>query len=226
MKNVSKICLGLIAIFSLTACGKGKKVTKEEFFEEVANLKTDKHKKATIIVTLNSKSGDKNDLLEEKRKATGSYVKDETGSWDSDSETNGSYADMAFSSIVENYHLKQFNYFGSFYSSSGTNAKEDEKYYIKPFSFDSYEKEERDYDDYDYDDYVYYDHDYDNNDSSLSVYRSSSGSFKYTRIRKYHFEWDDYGYVTFIEFSEETRKEYKNKTTISNETSTAKISYK
>ena len=133
---------------------------------------------------------------------------------------------MAFSSIVEYYHLKQFNTIGSFYSSSGTNAKEDEKYYIKPFSFDSYVKEERDYDDYDYDDYVYYDHDYDNNDSSLRVYRSSSGSYKFTRIRKYHFEWDDYGYVTCIEFSEETRKEYKNKTTISNETSTAKISYK
>ena len=99
MKNVSKICLGLVTLFSLTACGKGTKVKREKFFEKCADIKKDNLKKAKVTFRSIKKSGYDSDVEQNRENYTGIYVKDEFGYWDKGSETNDDEADATARSV-------------------------------------------------------------------------------------------------------------------------------
>ena len=211
MKNVSKICLGLVTLFSLTACGKGTKVKREKFFEKCADIKKDNLKKAKVTYRSIKKSGYDSDVEQNRENYTGIYVKDEFGYWDKGSETNDDEVDDLFSQVVSklilNKDSKENNYFE--YGLNGYNDNEnnlEEKYYIKPFIYEYTLKRNKSYPIYD--DYL--------DDSKSSSY-----------VTEYSYEWNDYGYLTKAEGKRTENIEYSDGTKYtSSEIISVKITYK
>ena len=93
----------------------------------------------------------------------------------------------------------------------------EQKYYIKPFSYDNYYKDD-DYDHFDYDDIDY--------TSLKEKYSTVVKEGKTTRIQNTHYEWDKFGYLTLAELKTEIK--YESKTIKAKETTTCtiKVSYK
>ncbi len=211
MKNISKICLGLVTLFSLTACGNGTKVKREKFFEKCADIKKDNLKKAKVTYKSIKKSGYDSDVEQKRENYAGIYVKDEFGYWDKGSETNDDEANDIFSQVVSklilNEDSKERNYFE--YGTNGYNDNDnnlEEKYYIKPFIYQYTLKRNKSYPIYD--DYL--------DDTESSTY-----------VIQYSYEWNDYGYLTKAEAKRTENMEYSDGTTYtSSEIISIKITYK
>ena len=211
-----KIIFGIVAALSLAACGKGSKVTKERFFEEVEKIedKKDNFKKAKLTYKAVKKSGYDSDIETENKTYSGIYVKDEDGEWESGSESNDSDADYMFMVYAAylNFNYSRNSGFGT------TSSKGEEKYYIKPFSYECYYKEENDYTSIEDDTYL----------KELKMYSTVVDSTKkYSYTIQYRYKWNDYGYLTTLESKSEMKTEYSNKTKYTEiQNSTVKITYK
>lgn len=83
MRNVSKLCLGLVTIFSLIACGKGKKCSKEDFAEKAKTIEKRKSNFKAIVSYdyLEELSKDKTKNIE--KKGSGEFFYDaKERTWD------------------------------------------------------------------------------------------------------------------------------------------------
>ncbi|MCR5308821.1 MAG: hypothetical protein K6E21_01765 [Bacilli bacterium] len=214
MKNLQKISLGLIAIFSFTACSSGTKVTRDEFFEAVAKLKSPSYKNAKVAIEEVEKREENSDISESKSTLSGNFKKDNTfdtwvDTWEADENTS-LRVERIFKSILSDMNLSTSSETRNGFETYKSFAEE--KYYIKPFLYDSYYKD----DDYDHIDYT----------SLKEKYSTVVNEGKTTCIENYHYEWDKCGYLTFAERKTEIKYEYKTTKSKETTTCTIKVSYK
>lgn len=210
MNNVSKFCLGLITVFSLTACGKGTKVTREKFFEEVGKINSNNLKKAKLTYKRTTKVENGPDIEEEKDSFSGLFIKDESGNWIDGSDKNDNDAKIIFNEICTYFYLNgtvdTINHF-----EVDDNERATKKYCIKPFSF-NYHLEEREIDDDDYD--VIYERYL---IGHSRAFFTTPEPPQIIRTKDYNFEWNDQGYVTSIVNKMETKaghRGYSSVTTV------------
>ena len=172
MKNVSKICLGLVTLFSLTACGKGNKCSKEDFIKEVKSLKeTSVPPKATIAYDyslMKAKNGEKDKEAIEGRLE---FKYDSENGWEEDTHyyddflNTGFFILFKYIKIIDDVKLDYLK---------DSDKKRTINYYIKPFGIEETTK-------IDDDNWL---------DSFGFV---SKGNFYYYR------EWDEKGYLTKLD---------------------------
>lgn len=213
MRIISKICLGLIAAFSLSACNRGSKVSEEKFFEEVAKIENVSYKKATITYSYTSKEKDNFDNSEQKNTSEGTFTKNELGEWERSEDT--SYGvETRFLRFALYLHL---NVLAKSKELESNSSDAETKYYIKPFSYDCSYTEET------YTEETKTDYLNSNLRKELINFAAADDYYKNKRTTTIHYEWNDFGFITYAE----CKHEYPNneKSNFS-ETSKIKISYK
>lgn len=212
MKNVSKFCLGLITVFSLTACGKGTKVTREKFFEEAGKINSNNLKKAKLTYKRTTKVQSGRDILEEEKESfSGLFLKDESGNWVDGSDKNDNDAKIIFNEVYTYFYLDgTVNTINHFEVDDNEHATK--KYYIKPFSFNYHlEEKEIDYGEYDYD--VIYDR---CSMGDSRAFFTEPEPPQIIRTKDYNFEWNDQGYVTSIVNKTETKIGHRGYSSVTN----------
>lgn len=130
MKILSKITLGVVSIFSLCSCGKGRETTREKFIEKVNEIDTNcPYRRAKLVYTKTTKRGTDKDPREDETTYTCVYQKNNSGEWEY-SKSKNDEMDNIFRSILDT--IRPYNAINRF--DEMENKKE--KYYIKPFGYE------------------------------------------------------------------------------------------
>lgn len=204
--KLSKIIIGIVACLSLSGCS-GSKVSREKFFLEVENIREDTLTKAKLTYNSYTKSGYGSDIEEEKEYGSGLYLKDADLDWQRGSDTNDSLADDIFTSMIRHINLLDTSEFDNSFEIKTTNGtsfttiatKSEQNYYINPFSYDASVKDE---------------------------FSASGFDEKITVIRECHYEWNDFGYLTYADVKDETIAETNNEKRTYIQQSTVKVVYR
>ena len=183
MKVLSKITLGVVALFSLCSCGgRGKEATKEEFVEEVNKIKTkDKVFEAKLTYKQVKTTVVGSSEIKETNKSKGEYKKNPYGEWEAASSNNDATADLLF--IIMSRSMDPKGYISSINETSASNEDDfKETFYIKPLGYE-----------------VSYTMDY-TSDGNQIINQDN------------YYEWNDYGYFTCMSGTETIKDKATNKT--------------
>lgn len=169
--KLSKVIFGLAAVLSLTACGKGKEVSKEDFAEEVKNIKGRKDlEKAVVSYEVINKFKKDGKIEETKGKGSGEYTYSNKR-WEKSSDQNDTILDEYYMIIFATTRMTR----ESKVSDPADDKNTKVKYHIKPLGIE----EEK------------------NIDGVDSI--DASGLVSKGTIYSYY-EWDEYGYLTKMEY--------------------------